>query len=257
MAGGHADCIARQLLREFSDSQSEISLESTNSPQVKQEKFLSAMVDTKSSVFAVLPEGECEFKAVHRNATPSQPALAEIDRTRTQLRQLAKTKDNIEVREAYGKVEFQTFIKNTRSDFVFIIGHNESGNFRFSDGNALSLSEMAEGCYEASKRCIFLSCQAASYVPHDRSAAVVSRISYNQALNTVTIMRRFLEESQGKVSYRQVASELGRVEKHQVRIQYITKAGQGAGIVATALIVGYVAKGRATPTSSPAIEPPL
>lgn len=117
----------------------------------------------KVGVVNVLPRNEDEFKSIF-DKKPTRAQTAHIERTQRQVDRL-----KLSILKPYPaartSVGFDTYVRQAPEQTIMLVGHNVNGKFRFADGSALSLAQIASLVNEQNKQAIVLSCDAKSYVP--------------------------------------------------------------------------------------------
>lgn len=83
-----------------------------------------------------------------------------------------------------GSDDFKAFLSRSGSRVISVIGHNEHGIFKFLQGDAVPLSDLAKACAERRKLCVFLSCDASTAFRQfriDYAIGVDSPLNYREA----------------------------------------------------------------------------
>ena len=127
-----------------------------------------------------MPQNSLEFEKIF-DRKPSSVELSRIGKEFTldehfgEQRLLATSDSNIET--------FKQFLNGNDALLVTIVGHNENGKFRLPSGRTISILEMSNACSEAMRRCVFLSCNAETYLDagDQLNIGVSSRLSYPDA----------------------------------------------------------------------------
>ncbi len=136
---------------------------------------------------------------------------------------------------------FEARLKQSKASYIILVGHNDGGNFIFTNGSNLLLADMVVTASDQKKRLIVLSCRAKNYVPKG-TPATSGEISYPEALVIAGKLSKFIEGRNGATSLSEINSQLTPIEgqaTQHFRWKYIIVAGCKAAVsgVAIALLV--------------------
>lgn len=152
----------------------------------------------------MVPADDCEFRAIFHADKATKRDVDDIKRWNTSLGMLSEP-----VPATYRKGQgFASYVRNTDSDVVIVIGHNTDGKFYFPDGEALPLTEMANLCASNRKFGVFLSCESSRVLPKNgMNAGVNSVLTYDEALAIAGALKKSLANGRS-VSYQDLAHEV-------------------------------------------------
>jgi hypothetical protein len=227
-----ADCIKRQLHRLLWDDKAVPAAELTpvTDPTIRQTLFVQTPVEASFAAYGVVPEDNCVFKAVF-GRTPTARDTTAVEKARTSLKALAPefTANRM---TAEG---FREFVRDADEQFLIIIGHNDAGKFRFADGEAMPLADMAGLCVDRGKRCIFLSCEAMKALP-ESAVGAAKPLTYEKAFFVATRLKRFGEQRRDKqsVSLDDIVKEM---QSAQLKFQTLNFLSTGAKLAATGIAI--------------------
>lgn len=188
-----------------------------------------------STVVSFLPRTDTEFTAVH-SYTPSASKLRESVRANERLNELFPA----------GKIasppsndtEMAELLRDAKTDYVIIIGHNDQGSFVFPNGSRNSLESMDGQCIEYKVRCIFLSCSAERYV--QASSGSIEDISPHQAYLIAKNLEQRLSKADRTTLDREfvgsalqsIVSDVELSAKREIKVKEIgTQAGAGFVVI--------------------------
>jgi hypothetical protein len=113
-----------------------------------------------SSVVYQLPFSEADYKTVFGKEAVSVTEKTEIESAkRFFIRSGLSENKSIKNSETFNK-----YLKESTSQNIIVVGHNESGHFSFLDGTPSEIWSLSEDCARARKNCIFISCRSKDYV---------------------------------------------------------------------------------------------
>jgi hypothetical protein len=195
------------------------------------------------SYFAVIPSNDNDFDGVFGHP----PARDEKKQTVAALRSFKNIvkSDNLKLVSANDNHEvFSSFLASQNSEYIAIIGHNEGGDFRLPNREKIAISEMAQECYHAAKKCIFLSCTSNQWITSGQGNIGLDRmLTFPDAVALVaSVKQRISSSSPQTLSYLQFVDVLQtnlntQLQQRQVRIhvQYmVVRTGK------IALVVGAI-----------------
>ncbi|MEL6466375.1 MAG: hypothetical protein AAFQ58_15530 [Pseudomonadota bacterium] len=148
-----------------------------------------------------LPDHSTEFVSIFGR----EPTLAMLDETATTNRSLNAFDDAAQ--SAKSADDIAQVISVSDENVIAIIGHNDGGKLIFPDGSQLEISEVANMCAAAEKRCVVLSCESSEFMAdNETSISGVSRvITTYEALFISRRLSGYLKQLRSKdkqISYR-------------------------------------------------------
>jgi len=164
---------------------------------------------SKMTLFASVPERDCEFKAMFSSKIVSQNDLECMQRWTNSAKKAGFVFD-----QTSKSVEgFNGFVDHSNSQITVVIGHNLNGHFFFSDGSSAKLTDMAERFRQKGSMAVFLSCESSRYVDGCNAAVGVnSELTFDQAFAIYDNIRS-LCAGRDTVSFRSVHDSLPGFEK--------------------------------------------
>lgn len=151
--------------------------------------------DNIADEFVVMPRNEATFMNI-RGRLPTQAEFRSLNLSVNHTASAGgESQGAAGIRE--GREEFIAFLDKTQANNVFVIGHNQGGNFYFINGESMPLREMALSLESRGKRGIFLSCKANLCLPKGHPASTTN-LTHREALDTQNAVLKILrDESMG------------------------------------------------------------
>jgi hypothetical protein len=175
------------------------------------------------SLFEVLPSNNKEFRLVYRR-NPTAVESRSIKGSADKYETLVKSKRFNSTQKGLSKESFRNHLKETDAETVFTVGHNQSGEFYFLNGEGLTLNEMGALCKEQKKRCIFLSCEAKKYSPDALGANTL--LTHDEGNNIVAETVDFLKKADSELQSLEDTAILHNKNPYKVRDDFIDKGIQ-------------------------------
>jgi hypothetical protein len=137
--------------------------------------------DEVADLYVVAPNDEASFIRIYGRP----PSFTELSAAESTTAAVSSAEGGSQVSSAKSGVEkFASFLDDSPSKNIIIVGHNQGGTFYFPNGEGLPLDKMARMLNERNKRGIFLSCRAKKYVPEGHPASSVD-LTHREAMDIV------------------------------------------------------------------------
>jgi hypothetical protein len=133
--------------------------------------------DDLHEIYVVAPDDAASYTKVF-SGNYSRAYENEIAATERVLRNTASKP--VFAKAGDGVAKFRKSLRHMSGRVVSVIGHNESGMFKFLNGESVHLRDLARICHQAGKVCVFFSCDAQSAF---RKFRVDFEIGANTSLN--------------------------------------------------------------------------
>lgn len=121
------------------------------------------------------------------NIFSRNPSVADMDDVNTTLKKLSSTQIKGSYISSKNSEDFLAGISNSDEKTIIILGHNDNGFLKFSDGSELSISNISLQCKKNQKYCVFISCKSKSFLDQDSLG-----LDYNIILSDAVILVRYL-----------------------------------------------------------------
>ncbi|MEM9792485.1 MAG: hypothetical protein AAF848_06045 [Pseudomonadota bacterium] len=197
-----------------------------------------SQVDYVPRIIAAVPQSVED----HRHVFGEPPTKAHAREVEMALDQLGSAQV---ARIAGRDSDLLALIEDSDTTVVYLIGHNDGGHLRFSDGSSRAMADVAELCASLGKRCIFLSCRSAAYIETAQgSFGIQSALTFGEAIRIAGFVDKLTRKQllnprrSGKVSLAELDRHLTRslaqnmaANSIQYRLQrQIIPAAAAAGI---------------------------
>ena len=133
---------------------------------------------------------------------------------------------------------FTNLLKQEHSTFIVIAGHNQKGDFKFRDGNSLSIVIMSKRCGEMHKVCIFVSCKSKDYLT-DGSVGVSRELKLDEGIWLAGRIATWINSQHHPVSVADVRNFFAKADREanvRYHVSYIVLAGCGAAAVGAPVV---------------------
>jgi hypothetical protein len=84
-------------------------------------------------------------------------------------------------------------LSKKESEIIVLVGHNESGNFRFPKGDPYSINELTDRGINNNKIVIVVSCQSSKYVSRS-SIGIELSLAYDEAANITKELNKYFAD---------------------------------------------------------------
>jgi hypothetical protein len=144
------------------------------------------------------------------------------------------------------KQGFEGTIRAAHVSYAIVVGHNERGDFRFTDGTHAPLYELANACASAGAVCVFLSCRAARWVGSSGTGAKKD-LTFQESIQIADGLISAIKMAPTRISVEDLGMQLTVIEKDvhlKYHIRYLVEIGCGvvAGAIVVAMIVSALPK---------------
>ena len=203
--------------------------------------FASARQESKSELFIVAPTSQEEIKTIYDLKDVSAQDAAQLPVIATSMKKLLRRSapDRDLTKES-----FEAKMAASPAPFIFLVGHNDRGRFRFADGKSGDLMMLSEAAMKHGKRLIIVSCKTSDHLTSEASIGTQRDLTYPEAFEITRRMQSYLASSPS-VSLASMKANLEKTEtavhrKSQAKY-YVVHACHGiAGIAAIALIISLL-----------------
>jgi hypothetical protein len=153
--------------------------------------------------------------------------------------------------------DFEAILKESKSSFEILVGHNDGGSFKFPDGSAMDLADMLGTAWKYGKQLIVVSCKAVQNSGVNDVLGTTREITYPEGLFIAEALAQSIQRTTGGLSVASVREQLTEIEKKAVfkfNVKYLVLriCGAAAAGIVIALVI-YILdderKKRHTPSS--------
>jgi hypothetical protein len=148
----------------------------------------------KPDIYAVVPHTDASYQNVFK--LPGHKITiaerVEVEEARLNLAFTYRQKIHFASASDSGS-DLESFIRNSTSDHVIILGHNEKGLLRLPNGETVALQKLDQICSSSGKRCFFISCSSNAYLT--TSSGVTASLNFTEASEVSFYLDRYLVTS--------------------------------------------------------------
>jgi predicted protein tyrosine phosphatase len=210
-------------------------------PAEEVQSFATAPQAAKSELFIVAPTSEEEIKAIYGVKDVSTQDSAQLPLIAASMKKSLRRSDPD---RDLTRENFESRIVASSAPFIFLVGHNDRGQFRFANGKSGDLMSLTEAAMRHGKRLIVISCKTSDHLTSEASVGTQRDLTYPEAFEITRRMQAHLA-SLPSASLASLKANLEKTEtavhrKSEVKY-YVVHACHGiAGIAAIALIISLL-----------------
>jgi hypothetical protein len=122
-------------------------------------------LQNSTDILASCPTSENEYVTLFGE----MPNLATLNAT---LKAVGQASQKFGVASSPGlssRLNFTSYLQNSQAKWLIIVGHNDEGAFRFTNGDEASLQSLSDEIFQFGKRGIFITCRARHYLKKSAS----------------------------------------------------------------------------------------
>lgn len=184
------------------------------------------------SILVSAPRTEETFAAIFGKS----PKARDLSDVTTGIEKILSIATDATPREIESSEDLIRHIQTTDNNFITIVGHNEDGYLRMPDGSSVKIEELSNYCMDSRRKCIFLSCNSAEYVPPSSASAsgINTDISYYDAALVLEALTKKIS-GRKQSSYMMMDAFLRHEAASQARL---ASASRRISKIASPIVVG-------------------
>ncbi len=195
-------------------------------------------VEPTVSTYIVAPASTAEFARIFGR----EPSSGEVDDMNAFQTKAKGALGAEALRHQLTSKSYEGMLRESKSSFEILVGHNDGGSFKFQDGSAMDLADMLGTAFKYNKQLILVSCRAVQNSGVKDALGTTREITYPEGLFIAERLASAIRGTQGDLSISGVRERLQAIEdkadfKFNVKYLILQICGAVAAGVVIALVI--------------------